>query len=58
MFGDAVLHVNDEKKKIFKKFLSKYTVNFEQVGEGEIYSYSLANFYKFTGQLFKKFISG
>jgi aminoglycoside 3-N-acetyltransferase len=47
-------HQSDEKKKIFKKFLLKYTVNSEQVGEGDIYSYSLADFYKFTVQLLKE----
>jgi len=44
----------DEKKKIFKKFLSEYTIKSEKVGRGKIYSYSLVDFYKFNIKLFKK----
>jgi len=40
--------------KIFKRYLSEYTVKTEKVGRGEIYSYSLADFYKLTVQLFKE----
>lgn len=44
----------DVKVKIFKRYLSKYTVKSEQVGGGKIYSYSLSDFYKLTVQLLKE----
>jgi aminoglycoside 3-N-acetyltransferase len=40
--------------KIFKRFLSEFTVKTEKVGRGKVYSYSLAEFYKLTVQLFKE----
>lgn len=42
------------KVKIFKRFLMEYSVKIEKVGRGEIFSYSMTEFYKLTVQLFKE----